>query len=170
MALCVSVLAVWLIGSFGYSSVCKHCGRWRHTQEWQVPILGIPLVWYSSESQSPISRVLAERGLVPPHSHEWLFCHGGGNGICCALGRGHNLASTINSEKVARLIEDVDELGGPAERKRLIELIFDEEHSREATRIAGLLPERRFADQDEFRDWLNQWAKYDENAAKLLGR
>lgn len=170
VALGVCVVIVLLIGPFSYSSVCKHCGRWCHTHEWHVPILEIPLVWYSNESESPVSRVLATRDLISPHSHEWLFNQGGGFFVVCALGRGSALASTVNSEKVARLIEDVYEFEDQAMMKRLTELIFDEENSREARFIANLVPEQRFADKAEFCAWLQRWAEHDETAAKLIGR
>src|SRR4026208_265162 len=86
-----------LFGAFHYSSVCGQCGATRHSTDWHVPLTDITLFHHSSDDQTPLSRCLQTNGLVATHNHNWLFCHGAGNGCRCALGDGRHIESAAKS-------------------------------------------------------------------------
>ncbi len=97
-------LVAWS-GPFGWSSVCDRCGAGRWTQEWQVPRTEIPLFALSTERDTLLSVTLRTNQLVGPHPHNWLFVHGGGNGVRCALGHGGALLQTASHPQMPQLVE-----------------------------------------------------------------
>src|SRR5215204_6449400 len=86
-ALATVVTLALMMGPFGYTSVCNRCGALRSTTEWQLPMTSLTVFRSSTESESPLSRVLLTNGIVAAHSHQWLFAQGGGNGVKCAIGK-----------------------------------------------------------------------------------
>ena len=114
-------------GVFTFSSVCSRCGGVRRTTEWQIPHTEITLFTYSSEATTPLSQVLMTNNIVPTHNHNWLFAHGGGNGVRCALGDGQGLQSAVNSEDFARMIQALHNHGLLELRTRLLRGVFDPE-------------------------------------------
>ena len=128
----LAILAAFahLYGRFGYTSVCDRCGALRETTQWQVPFTDITLFERSTESDSALSRVLLSRGIVPSHSHHWLFANGGGNGVLCAIGSGRHLRFTLQSEKVAALVRMLHERGQLSVRDRILRDVFNPDLSR----------------------------------------
>ncbi|MDB5328397.1 MAG: hypothetical protein JWM57_3966 [Phycisphaerales bacterium] len=87
--------ALW--GAFGYSSACRECGMIRSSTDWQIPFT--PLTYWRSHSLEPtlLSREVEADALATGHTHNWVFSHGGGNGIMCAIGSGRWLMSEAMS-------------------------------------------------------------------------
>src|SRR5436309_77765 len=78
-----------LFGRFDYVSICQHCGRARRSTEFQVPLTDVPYYWFHRDNDTEFSSRLGH--MVPAHECRWLFGHGGGNGIVCALGNASSL-------------------------------------------------------------------------------
>lgn len=85
-------------GPFCYSSVCTQCGRRRYSRDWMVPFTRIKIGSVNNETDTPLSTVLRQKNIVPAHTHQWLFIHGSGNGIMCAIGSGSTMLSSTNDE------------------------------------------------------------------------
>jgi hypothetical protein len=71
---------------FGYLSVCDRCGASRRTTKWKLPLTEFTVFTRSVESETPLSRAVLTNGIVQSHTHHWLFGHGGGHGVKCAIG------------------------------------------------------------------------------------
>src|SRR5258705_8395552 len=98
VALLILVGMSALFGAFGYSSVCRRCGLERRGTDWQIPLTSISVCKSSSEKPTPVSVTLERNGTVGRHEHDWLFIHGAGNGITCALGSGDYISPTVRSD------------------------------------------------------------------------
>src|SRR5438309_425937 len=85
---------------FYYDSVCSQCGAAKWTTEWQLPYSQTSLYSHSSVQETALSSYLARSGYIGTHSHRWLFGHGGGNGVRCALGDGDSIRQSVTSPNV----------------------------------------------------------------------
>jgi len=128
VALGLLALIAWGPFRFSYFSVCSKCGCIRDSVARQLPFL--PVTYWTSHrlEDSPVSRAAAQ--LVQPHSHEWLFGQGGGNGVLCALGPGHQIAPTVWSEQVASFIRATHEYVAPSKARYWLNCALDPKRSR----------------------------------------
>ena len=96
-------LAVWGPFRFSWFSICDQCGSVRNSSYRQLPFVGITY-WTSHDViETPLSRIAA--GFVPPHEHHWLFGHGGGNSVTCALGPAGSMRRFTRDPEIVRFIE-----------------------------------------------------------------
>lgn len=154
-AMVMLALSVFL-GPFRYATVCTHCGMIRSTTEWQVPFTSITVFRQSTERATPLSTVLMNDGIVAQHDHDWLFCHGGGNGVLCALGRGRHIGSSVESEGVAAMIGTCNTYGELLMRDKILNALFDPDTSSAVKRMAVRFPLNGFSDASSLRDWMDQ--------------
>ena len=101
-------------GRFTSVSVCGGCGADEVTTEWEVPFTQFTY-WRSHRiEQTPLSMVVARNGLAPAHAHTWLFVHGSGNGVACAIGTSARLAIAAHYPSIPEFIDAVAKYQGQA--------------------------------------------------------
>jgi hypothetical protein len=162
VGLCAGLLAVLALclAPFGYSSVCCKCGAIRSTTEWQIRRTEFRVFQWSSETETPVSRTLRATSIVGPHKHDWAFAHGGGNGVRCALGRGHNVIGTVGSVEVAQLIEELSRYGVTRFRDKVLVNLFDDRTSFLVCSLGG----QKFSDAQQLKNWIGeQESLFDEH-------
>ena len=146
-------------GPFDYSSVCDRCGALRHTTDWELPFTEFTVFSQSTESSSPLSRLLLTNSIVLSHPHHWLFINGGGHGVKCAIGPGRHIRPAADSEEFAALLLTLHQLGQFAFRDRVLRGVFDPDTSRwfrglrfdsDATRMSPA----------EIQDWIAERSEY----------
>src|SRR5204862_7917866 len=108
----------------------------------------------STLRESPVSRVLLSSGLVPAHEHQWLFSHGGGSGIRCALGKGHEIWRTTTSPEVARLVASVNRYGDRHAKDQIVSLIFNPDTAHTVRTMALSAPANGFTQASDYAAWL----------------
>ena len=153
---CVAVLGVlsYSAGPFRYSSVCNRCGAVRQTTERQFPRTHFTFFSRSVERATPVSLSLTTNRVVGSHSHQWIFAEGGGNGVRCALGRADRLRSTVESTRVAQLIETLERYKEPAFRDKVLTNLFDEATSDVVPMLP--IPGGGFSDAVQLHDWITE--------------
>ena len=140
---------------FYYDSVCSQCGAIRYTTKWQLPQSGHSLFTHSTAETTPLSRYLTSSGLVTAHPHHWLFGHGGGNGVRCALGEGDSIRASVMSLEIARLLEFARQYGEQYESGKFLRLTFDRDISRTVLSLAGSVPTNGFSSREQYRSWIS---------------
>jgi hypothetical protein len=130
------------------------------TTEWQLP-WGRQTFFARSEIEpTPLSIYLARSGTVTAHSHQWLFVHGGGNGIKCALGDGDELVGTVMSPNVVRFLMFSGHYGEPEETGKLLKMAFDRDASHTIQGFATLVPTNGFSNREQYRAWISDQRPY----------
>jgi hypothetical protein len=146
-----------LYGAFGSISVCGTCGAVQDSTEWQIPFTSVTYWHSTSITQTPLSAVVAKRQLAACPPHNWLFIHGGGNGILCAIGDGRRVHQAALSPNVAAFVSAVTEYQGQREGQRWLKMALDPEASGEVlSLLAGDVPQSGFADRTTFERWWKQ--------------
>ena len=136
---CLPVLGYLTLsqGRFGSSSCCTRCGIRKLTTEWQIPRARITLYSKSTQQHTAFSMMLQTNGITRAHTHIWAFVHGSGNGVRCALGKGHQLMA-VQSRDVIHLIQAAHQRDDHSFRDLIIANALDPETS-EATRWAAMV-------------------------------
>jgi hypothetical protein len=177
--LILAAAAFAVFGAFGSTSVCGTCGVVQDSTEWQVPFTSVTYWHSTSISQTPLSAVVAKRQLATCPSHNWLFIHGGGNGILCAIGDGRHVHQAALSPDVAAFVSAVSEYQGQREGQRWLKMALDPEASREVlSLLASEIPANGFGDRKTFDRWWKQRGdfidaivtEFDARIAKPAGR
>jgi hypothetical protein len=162
----ISLLAIVFFGAFRFASVCGRCGAIRETTEWQIPLTRLTIFRQSSEHASPVSTVLASEGIIARHEHQWVFCHGGGNGTMCAIGEGRHIRPGVESERIGAVIAASERFGELQFRDRLLSALFNPKTSMVVRGLGVSVPTNGFPDAAAFRTWLSQEAEsFDEEVA-----
>jgi hypothetical protein len=162
------LIAVFNPFRFGYFSVCSVCGAVRNSTCREVPIVSIEYWCSHSVEQSALSKSAAEAGLVGLHEHQWLFGHGGGGGIVCALGPGMSIRPASDSEVVAAFIAAMSIYEGQAAAKEWLRRALTPESGgeiRDVLQFTGF-PANGFRSKQEYEDWRG---KADGELKQLLG-
>jgi len=142
----------WPFCFYSYS-ICVKCGASRRTREWQLPRSQSSFFSHSSVTGTPLSLYLSST-VVPKHAHLWLFGHGGGNGVRCALGDGDALRSSVSSSNVVAFLECTRRYGQSNEFAKFLTLTFDRDQSRGVLSLAVLMPTNGFSSQEAYRAWI----------------
>ncbi|MFN0052533.1 MAG: hypothetical protein ACKV0T_10085 [Planctomycetales bacterium] len=151
------VAMVLVIGPFRfhYFSVCGDCGAVRNSSERQIPVFPFPY-WRSHAIQETVlSRTVARLGLIGQHEHRWLFGHGGGNGIQCALGSGRHIRKSADSDLVAIFLENTWEYEGEESAGEWLAFALSPDDSQRMWSALSLtkFPEVGCTSTDEYRAW-----------------
>lgn len=115
---------------FSYISVCKQCGCDLQSCDLCIPFTPIWVLRYQRITPSPLSQFVAEWGIRKSHQHEWLFIHGGGNGVFCAWGLGGPVRSAAQSQAVAAFLADTKRYRGEGEAQTWLDMALDAQKSR----------------------------------------
>ena len=154
---------------FSYDSVCSKCGASRYTREWQLPHSQHSLFAHSQIVSTPLSQYLSSSGMVQAHSHQWLFGHGGGNGVRCALGDGDSIRSSVWSHEVTNLLDAARRYGEEGEASKLLRLTFDRDLSRTVRSLASFAPTNGFASREAYRSWISEQAYIIDQGLEMAG-
>lgn len=93
---------------FNSYSVCDECGAIRRASERQLPFVQIS--YWTTERIEPSA--LDDLQLAPQHDHHWVFGHGGGNGVSCALGEGRHSVSVLSNPLIHEFLANSHEYAG----------------------------------------------------------
>jgi hypothetical protein len=141
---------------FGYDSYCSVCGAERDTTEWQVQGHQWTICRFSSIHATPLSKYVSSARLVAIHSHVWLFAHGGGNGVRCALGEGDSLRNVVTNSNVVQLLQYAKEYGASDEDQKVLKFALAPDLMRTVTWFAMLVPQNGFSNKEQYRDWASE--------------
>lgn len=151
-ALLIAAIVLWP-ARFCSDSICTQCGAIRYTTEWQFPGQEWTLFQQSSVKATPLSQYVSSSGLAGPHAHVWLFDHGGGNGVRCALGAGEHLLNPVMSSNLVSLLQSAKVYGGQVESQRWLRLALNRDTSSDVLMMAALVPENGFSSEEQYRTW-----------------
>ena len=143
---------------FYSDSICSRCGASKRSTEWQFPHSQAAFFTHSTVAQTPLSSYLTTAGIAGPHAHRWLFGHGGGNGVRCALGDGDHLRSAVWSTTVPRLLASSRLYGDSEQAAKLVNFTFDPELSRAVLSLATMMPTNDFASKAAYDAWMSEQA------------
>lgn len=162
----VFLLAYFLFdGPFGYSSICTKCGKRRYSRDWAVPFTSMKVATIHAETDTPLSVTLTQKAIVSQHSHEWLFIHGSGHGITCAIGSGSSLMGVTN-QRVADTIALLHDRGKIEFRDRLVTGVLDPKNSSLYRVATGFPPPITISDA-ELDNWIDQQSQYIEDLRRV---
>lgn len=165
LAVC-GLFACWPFRFHSYS-ICSRCGAVERTTEWQLPRNQVSFFSHSAIEDTPVSSYLLSSGSIGPHRHEWMFGHGSGNGVGCALGNGDLIAPTMTSSNVPHLLAFSRRFGEEKESDNLLKLAFDKEVSRTIGFVASELPKSGFTSREQYRSWMENETFIITNAVEI---
>jgi len=148
-----AVFACWPF-RFSYYSVCSECGAMQDTTEWQLPRSQHSFFRHSAVEPTVLSSYLTSSGIVGPHQHRWLFGHGGGNGVLCALGDGDGIRPTATSAEVVRFLAFSRQFGEQQDNSNFLKFAFDRDMTRTILSLATVVPTNGFESREAFRVWI----------------
>jgi hypothetical protein len=154
LLLAATSIVIWPF-RFSYYSICSECGAIQNTIEWQLPWSRVVLFKYSTVEATPLSSYLTTPGVLAPHTHRWLFGHGGGNGITCAQGDGDLIRGTVTAPEFAQLVELTRQFDDPEQSNRFLRWGFDRDVTRTMRDLAGSIPTNGISSRDQYRAWLS---------------
>jgi hypothetical protein len=152
-----------VVDPFSYYSICDRCGAFRRTTDWKLPLTDFTVFTRSTESDTPYSRTLLTNAIVPKHSHNWLFGHGGGHGVRCALGPGHRIRPAADSDQFARLVLMLHYHELTALRDRVVQGALDPDVSRLYFQLCFTLPKEPVS-ATELQEWFTEQSEYLDEA------
>jgi len=156
LLIAVVCLASPPVSTFRFHSVCVQCGTLKATTAWQVSGSRMTLYSQSTESESALSRVLREAGLVQPHEHRWDFTSGRGNGIRCALGYGRYFARAARSDTFADMVAMLHDRGEFTFRDRILSVSRRQDELHIAYEDLVLYPVDDSMDSAELQTWIDE--------------
>lgn len=95
--------AAW-IGAFESMAVCRHCGAYRESVEWQIPGTQRTVFQKHRVIENDFSAFAAKHGRTNEASHSWVFAGGNGNGLM-ASGPGVFLLPTTQRGEIRGFLE-----------------------------------------------------------------
>lgn len=66
------------------------------------------------------------------HEHQWLFAHGSGGAVTCALGVGGDLTSSVRGEEAVQGLEEIRKHRGDEAAKYWLDRLLDPKRTRDA--------------------------------------
>lgn len=158
IALALTVLVVLgmaaLFGRFGGVSACHHCGALKYETRWEVPFMCQWCYFYQEHlEETPLSRCLSTDPAIASRPHQWIFIHGGGNGIKCALGSGGPVFSVACDPHMAQEAEASQQYADPEFHRQLVHAMLCPE-SAQLMGMAGYeMPEGGITSREAFLAW-----------------
>jgi hypothetical protein len=153
VVLALSVLGVGAFvlggGFFRWGSVCGVCGAERDS---------IERFWVFRAHRvkpTPLSEFVLREGIQIAHQHNWLFAHGGGAGVKCAIGPGRHLWGIIRDSDFQRFLVAVKKYHGLEESRRWLSIGLDPK--RAFTVRYSFRPDAdALKDKESFDRWLDE--------------
>lgn len=155
-------------GEFSYYSICQSCGKWRTTRVIGVHAWNWSLLTRHEERDTPLSLFLWEDGIGKPHEHIWLFGHGGGNGVKCAIGPGRHLAGNVNSALLVRFLGDAWRFGQSAVASNVLMVAMNPKTAFDVRHLTSGYPETGFVTRSYFLDWMHENESYLEWRKEII--
>lgn len=156
-----------LNSDFRSYSICGDCGEFQHTTEWRIPFVDKTYWTTQSTSDSPLSIVVKRYGLVPSHSHHWLFVEGYGTDRSYAIGNGANLLGSVNAKYVADFLDCACKCDEKYFAQAWLKLTLDPATSNEARHAIPEIPKGGLSDRIAFEKW---WHDNAEFSSQILGQ
>jgi hypothetical protein len=162
----IIVGTVALFSTFSSISVCGVCGCTCQRTELQIPFTFVTYWRFERAFESPLSEQVNRLKLAPLHKHDWIFIHGSGNGIMCALGSGGEIHTSARSPEVAAFIADTHRYRDADEARRWLAIALRE---REASALnnwlfMGASPYTGFESAEDYENWRRradpQWPEF----------
>jgi hypothetical protein len=170
-ALAIVATFTFIADAFRYFSVCDRCGALRHTTEMKLPLTEFTVLTRSVESETALSRLLLTNGIVQRHPHRWLFGHGGGHGVKCAIGPGRHIRGAAESENFARFVLTLHTHGLTSIRDRVLHGVFDPDTSHLFQALLSFSPPNEPTTAAELQSWYSEQSKdLDEMVAEFNKR
>jgi hypothetical protein len=148
----VPLLAGLGLGRFRSFSICDVCGSIEDETRIQLAYSSTTLFMSRTERQTPLSALVTGRGIVPPHTHQWIFGQGSGNGVRCALGPAHSLLGSTSAES-AMFLRAVDDYRGRDEAVQWIAILLDGHRFPRAETLGRTSPPQVFGSREVFDAW-----------------
>ncbi len=144
-------IAMW--GCFSGTSICSICGATQSETQWQVPFAELTYWRTKSVSNTCLSTLANNSGLCPPHTHRWIFAHGGGNGITCAIGQGRHIGTAALNPQWAEILSAVATYRDKETASKWLKISLDPKRSMSFVGLLLHLPEGGFHDRETFETW-----------------
>ena len=155
VAVTLLIGAILSYSTFGSLSVCRRCGCKRSTTEFQIPLT--PLTYWSTHAivETEMSRMAQDRELVGVHAHNWVFVHGSGNGVTCALGIGGDVSNNVRLPEVLSFIECTSRYRDQREAAEWLSITLDPDKSRAVYQWLTIeqFPENGFESASDYESW-----------------
>ncbi len=166
-ALFIVVGFVVPFAKFTSTSVCDRCGIRLNAWEFQIPLTSITYRKGESVVPTPMSSMLASKGIITNCSHHFLFCTGSGNGVKCAIGQGRHILPTTLSANIANLIGNLADYSGQTAARTFATNLLQSGSSTKSSLekiFTRDFPDSGFRDEGRFRSW---WADRQQDLANL---
>lgn len=156
---------------FSYYSVCPVCAQTRLSTDWER-IWSDHFTYRTTHriKPTPVSLVLEKCRLIPQHEHQWLFGHGGGNGVKCAIGPGRHVRPTFESTNVAAFVEALVQHGDRQTQKKWLARMGKRELSHTFRMAVSSPPTGAYGSKDRFLEWLPEPEEYVADYEQMLLR
>ena len=122
----------------------------------------------SSCRQTPVSLFLTTNRITPPHTHQWVFAQGSGNGVHCALGGAWAIRFTVESSDVAQLLEELERYGERGFRDRVLTSLFDDSTTQLVCSMR--VPAGGFTNAAQLRAWISEESVFCDTIVRAYGR
>lgn len=150
------VISIFLWGAFTYESICTTCGAEESATDWQIPFTTITCWHSSSVHPTPLSTYLNSHSLTPPHTHTFLFATGAGNGVMCALGKGHYITRAATSKQLPDFLDLVRRTDGGVGADVWTKRLLDPNESDKATMLIQLFNPSPATTLQQYQQWKNE--------------
>jgi hypothetical protein len=144
-----------LFSTFRSLSVCRQCGSKRSTIEFQVPLSSLTYWSRHNVEETEMSRTARDARLVGDHVHDWVFVHGSGNGIACALGEGGDASTNVRLPEVVSFISCSGRYRERREAAEWLSMALDPVNSRAVCQWLTVeqFPENGFETAADYENW-----------------
>jgi len=139
--------------TFGSISVCNVCGATQTETDFQLPFIDVTYWSMKHVESTTLSRTVERLNLCPPHQHEFVFAHGGGNGVMCAIGQGRHFLGACQYDELSAFVADVAKYRSNSVAAEWLTESLDPDRSSRVMYIARSFPLTGFVDQDKFDGW-----------------
>ena len=146
------LIAEFVVGTgmfFGWTSVCRLCGSERMSQT----IFWVPVHSYED---TEVSRFVKAEGLRGEHKHEWLFVHGGGGGVFCAIGNGRLPLDNARYKPIVSFLRTIAQHRDPDESRKWLDRFLDPEQASRARHLVHLSESSELEPDETFDSWYEE--------------
>ncbi len=143
-------------------SFCEHCGAKETSQRY---------IWFiHSDKVEPsiLSGAAARAGLIRPHEHSWIFAHGSGGNVTCALGVGKKYYSVVNDPNLSSCIERAAGIYGPSTAKEIYEQSLNPDRTAAMMDTVGSFDPETTTAPKEFKYWMQERVEHLKDAHGVI--
>jgi len=156
------VLALAAMGPFRFSwfSICSQCGAVRNSSQRQLPFVNVTYWTSHNTVETPLSQVAAT--FIPQHEHNWIFGHGGGNSVMCALGPAGAMRRFTSDSDIVHFLVLTQRFIGPEAAQHYLAFALNPEQCRDfsAWLRIGNISGSRIDTKSDYDKWLRDTRAY----------